>query len=175
MARDSGSPDPARRCVADRRLIHNLGPSSECDHLGEGCQLCPVRFGDRFPLGIAILGSVGAAIYRTRLAEEIPQRVSSAHAEAATDTLGAALEVASGLPGRVGGDLAAAARAAFTSGMRVTAVIAAVISVGVAALIFAIMRPGGRGREARGGAVEASPAAGGSGLEPGIRSEGVER
>jgi DHA2 family multidrug resistance protein-like MFS transporter len=126
-------------------------------------------------LGIAILGSVGAAIYRTRLAEEIPQRVSSAHAEAATDTLGAALEVASGLPGRVGGELAAAARAAFTSGMRVTAVIAAVISVGVAALIFAIMRPGGRGREARGGAVEASPAAGGSGLEPGIRSEGVER
>ncbi|MGH2642265.1 MAG: MFS transporter, partial [Actinomycetota bacterium] len=93
-------------------------------------------------LGIAILGSVGAAIYRTRLAEEIPRAVSSDQADAATDTLGAALEVAGGLPARVGGELADAARAAFTSGMRVTALIATAISVGVAALIFAVMRPG---------------------------------
>ncbi len=68
--------------------------------------------------------------------------MSSDQADAATDTLGAALEVAGGLPARVGGELADAARAAFTSGMRVTAVIAASISVAVAALIFAFMRPG---------------------------------
>jgi DHA2 family multidrug resistance protein-like MFS transporter len=92
-------------------------------------------------LGIAILGSVGAAIYRTRLDEGIPQAVSSDQAEAATDTLGAALEVAGGLPIRVGGELADAAQAAFVAGMRVTAVIAAAISVVVAALVFALLRP----------------------------------
>ncbi|MFE9170067.1 MFS transporter [Streptomyces kebangsaanensis] len=60
-------------------------------------------------LGMAVLGSIGTAVYR----HEIP---SSAPA-AAHETLGGALAVAGQLPGRAGDALAAAAREAFTSGM----------------------------------------------------------
>ena len=100
--------------------------------------------------GAELGGALGIAILGQRRCRDLsdPARrgdpsgaVSSDQADAATETLGAALEVAGGLPARVGGELADAARAAFTSGMRATAVIAAAISVGVAVLIVAFMRP----------------------------------
>ncbi|MEU1401104.1 MFS transporter [Streptomyces sp. NPDC005728] len=60
-------------------------------------------------LGMAVLGSIGTAIYR----HEMP---ASAPAEA-HETLGGALAVAGRVPGRTGDALATAAREAFTSGM----------------------------------------------------------
>ncbi|MCZ0986766.1 MFS transporter [Streptomyces diastatochromogenes] len=60
-------------------------------------------------LGMAVLGSIGTAIYR----HEMP---SAAPAEA-HETLGGALAVAGQLPGRTGDALATAAREAFTTGM----------------------------------------------------------
>ncbi|MFF7357871.1 MULTISPECIES: MFS transporter [Streptomyces] len=60
-------------------------------------------------LGMAVLGSIGTAVYR----HEMP---SSAPAEA-HETLGGALAVAGRLPGRTGDALATAAREAFTTGM----------------------------------------------------------
>ncbi|MFE1886354.1 MFS transporter [Streptomyces diastatochromogenes] len=60
-------------------------------------------------LGMAVLGSIGTALYR----HEMP---SAAPAEA-HETLGGALAVAGQLPGRTGDALATAAREAFTTGM----------------------------------------------------------
>ncbi|MFI1365113.1 MFS transporter [Streptomyces griseochromogenes] len=60
-------------------------------------------------LGMAVLGSIGTAVYR----HEMP---ASAPAEA-RETLGGALAVAGHLPGRASGALATTAREAFTTGM----------------------------------------------------------
>lgn len=91
-------------------------------------------------LGIAILGSIGTAVYRSQLTDLLPVEVPSEAAETARDTLGGALAVAAQLPGRVGEGLMNAARVAFTQGLRLTAAIAAVISAIVAVLVVALIR-----------------------------------
>jgi DHA2 family multidrug resistance protein-like MFS transporter len=63
-------------------------------------------------LGIALLGSVGAAIYRHEMAGTAP---------AARDTLGGATAMAAHLPGQAGAGLLDAARVAFTHGFNVAA------------------------------------------------------
>ncbi|MFC3575408.1 MFS transporter [Streptomyces yaanensis] len=83
-------------------------------------------------LGMAVLGSIGTAIYR----HEIP---SSAPA-VAHETLGGALAVAGQLPGRAGDALATAAREAFTSGMRGAAIAGAVLLAGAAIAAAATLR-----------------------------------
>ncbi|GAA4950721.1 hypothetical protein ADK41_36540 [Streptomyces caelestis] len=58
----------------------------------------------------------------------------------AQETLGGALAVAAGLPGRAGDALATAAREAFTGGMRGAAIAAAVLLLGAAGLAAAGLR-----------------------------------
>jgi len=70
-------------------------------------------------LGIALLGSIGAAVYTHRMAPALPAGLPDAAREAAGQTLGGALAVAGQLPARSGDALIDAARAAFTSGMAV--------------------------------------------------------
>jgi DHA2 family multidrug resistance protein-like MFS transporter len=60
-------------------------------------------------------------------------------AEAARDTLGGALVVATQLPD-FGAALLATARAAFTSGLRVTAIASAFIVAGIAVLVLVALR-----------------------------------
>ena len=91
-------------------------------------------------VGIAILGSIGAAIYRGVLADGLPADVPPAAADAARDTLGAALQVGTELPGPVGNAVVEAARDAFVQGMRVTTAIATVIAVAVSVLAFTLLR-----------------------------------
>lgn len=45
-------------------------------------------------VGIAMLGSIGTAVYRSRVGTAIPENISPAFAEAARGTLGGALAVA---------------------------------------------------------------------------------
>ncbi|MFI9614133.1 MFS transporter [Streptomyces sp. NPDC052023] len=78
-------------------------------------------------LGMAVLGSIGAAIYR----HEIP----ASSPDAARETLGGALAVADQVPG-----LAAAARAAFTSGMQGAAIAGAMVLAGAAVLAGVSLR-----------------------------------
>ncbi|MEV2217232.1 MFS transporter [Streptomyces sp. NPDC050997] len=78
-------------------------------------------------LGMAVLGSIGTAVYR----HEIP---ASAPAEA-HETLGGALAVADRVPG-----LAAVAREAFTSGMQGAAIAGALVLAGAAALTTVTLR-----------------------------------
>ncbi|MCF0079293.1 MFS transporter [Streptomyces lomondensis] len=83
-------------------------------------------------LGMAVLGSIGTAVYR----QEIP---GSAPAPA-HETLGGALAVAEQLPGRAGDVLATAAREAFTSGMHAAAIAGAALLLGAAALAAIMLR-----------------------------------
>jgi MFS transporter, DHA2 family, multidrug resistance protein len=91
-------------------------------------------------LGIAIMGSVGVAIYRGRLADQLPPDVPAEAAEAARDTLGSAVEVAARLPDQLGPAVLDAAREAFVAGMQLTSVIAAAIGVGLAVLALVVLR-----------------------------------
>jgi MFS transporter, DHA2 family, multidrug resistance protein len=87
-------------------------------------------------LGIAVLGSIGTAIYRYRMSDTIPPVVGAADAETASSTLGGALVVAETLPAPVGTLLVEASRAAFTDSLVVMAVISAVLSVALATLVI---------------------------------------
>jgi DHA2 family multidrug resistance protein-like MFS transporter len=96
-------------------------------------------------LGIAILGSIGTAIYRSEMAEALPAGIPAGAAETARDTLGGAVAIAGQLPDRLGEALTDAAHAAFTTGLRLTAALSALIAVVVAVLAATMLR-GIRGR-----------------------------
>ncbi|CAL9428105.1 MFS transporter [Streptomyces sp. enrichment culture] len=100
-------------------------------------------------LSMAVLGSIGAAVYRHDIPSTAP--------EPARETLGGALAVAAELPGRAGDALATAAREAFTGGMQAAAVAGAVLLTGSAGLAVVRLR-GIRVREEP--AAEAEKAAG---------------
>jgi DHA2 family multidrug resistance protein-like MFS transporter len=91
-------------------------------------------------LGIAILGSIGVAVYRGELADALPAGVSSEAAAIARDTLGGAVGVAAQLPDAVGTALLDAAREAFVLGLQLTAALSAVIAVGVAVMATVLLR-----------------------------------
>jgi DHA2 family multidrug resistance protein-like MFS transporter len=92
-------------------------------------------------LGLAILGSVGVAVYRSELAGTVPTSVPPDAVSAARDTLGGAVEVAGQLPPPVGAQLADAAHGAFVDGMHTVGAIAAAVAVAVAVLAWRALRP----------------------------------
>src|ERR671914_2373588 len=77
-------------------------------------------------LGIAILGSIGTAVYRTEVADRLPAGVPEAAADAARDTLGGAFEIAESLPAELGSALVAAAEIAFVDALHFVAVVSVV-------------------------------------------------
>ncbi len=91
-------------------------------------------------LGIALLGSIGVAIYRGAVGAELPPGVPAAAAETARDTLGGAVAVAAELPAELGAAVLSVAREAFVAGMHLTAGIAAVVAVGLALLAVVSLR-----------------------------------
>ena len=80
-------------------------------------------------LGIAILGSVGTAVYRAQVADSLPAGMPSEAADAARDTLGGALAIAETLPAELGGALVAAAQAAFVDALHLVAAVAVIGAV----------------------------------------------
>ena len=96
-------------------------------------------------LSIAILGTLGTAVYRSRVADEIPASVPADAAETARDTLGGAVAVSGELGEELGGQVLEVARAAFTQGFQVvafvSAAIAALAAVGVAVLLRNVRSP----------------------------------
>jgi DHA2 family multidrug resistance protein-like MFS transporter len=89
-------------------------------------------------LGIAILGSIVTAVYRTAMASATPVGVPSGAADAARDTLGGAAAIAASLPARTGAALLAAAREAFTDAVVLTATVSAALVV-IAAIMTAVV------------------------------------
>jgi DHA2 family multidrug resistance protein-like MFS transporter len=90
-------------------------------------------------LGIAILGSVGLAIYRSQLADRLPAAVPAEVVEAARDTLGSATAAAAQLPGDLGAAVLTAAREAFVVGIQLSSAIAAGIGLALAVLTLAVL------------------------------------
>jgi DHA2 family multidrug resistance protein-like MFS transporter len=87
-------------------------------------------------LGIALLGSLGTAVYRADMEDAVPSGVAPAVADAARDTLGGAQSVAAQLPAGV----LDTAQSAFASGMGTVAAVAAVAMVGMAAVTALVLR-----------------------------------
>jgi DHA2 family multidrug resistance protein-like MFS transporter len=91
-------------------------------------------------LGIAILGSLGTAVYRSELANRLPAGVPSEAGQMARDTLGAAVIVAEQLPEQIGQALLAIARDAFVQGLHLAAGISAAIAIGAAVMAVTLLR-----------------------------------
>ena len=91
-------------------------------------------------LGIAVLGSIGIALYRRGMVDGVPAGVAPEAAAAARDTLGGAVGVAARLPGDLGAALLDAARASFTQGLHAAAAVSVAVAVGLAILVAALLR-----------------------------------
>lgn len=87
-------------------------------------------------LGIAILGTIGGALYRSRMAE-----AGLSGAGGALDTLGGALATAEGLSPQDASSLIAHARAAFVSGMQEAMLVAAFVVAVSAVLVHVRLGP----------------------------------
>lgn len=91
-------------------------------------------------LGLAILGSIGVAIYRRALADGLPAEIPGETAAIARDTLGGAVAAAGQLPADTGAATLAVARDAFVRGMHLTSAIAAVMALALAILTATLLR-----------------------------------
>jgi len=83
-------------------------------------------------LGIAILGSIGTAVYRARMAAAMPNGVPSDVREIARGTLGGATAVAERLPGQLGAALLGTARDAFAQAFVMTSIVNALLMLATA-------------------------------------------
>lgn len=91
-------------------------------------------------LGIAILGSIGAAVYRGQMADTIPAGVPPETASAAQGTIGGAVGAAEPLPEPLRVELLDAASDAFTQALQLTSVISAALALGVAIVAVLVLR-----------------------------------
>ncbi|MFE3249617.1 MFS transporter [Streptomyces sp. NPDC059209] len=100
-------------------------------------------------LGMAVLGSVGAAVYSREMADALPADVTAVlpggEADVVRETLGGAAAAAARLPAEAGDSVLAAARDAFSHGMGLASVGAAVVMV-AAALFSSVVLRGTAGR-----------------------------
>ncbi|WP_316571362.1 MFS transporter [Neobacillus sp. YIM B06451] len=106
--------------------------------LAGGMSQTSAEFG--FALGLAVLGSVGTAVYRNQIADYIPVDTPPMAAGAARDTLVGATEAAQKLSDPLGTELLAIAREAFTSGMNTVAAVSAIMLIGVAIFTVSQLR-----------------------------------
>jgi DHA2 family multidrug resistance protein-like MFS transporter len=88
-------------------------------------------------VGVAVLGSVLAAVYTARLT--LPAGLEAGERSAA-DTLGGAVDVAGGLPADTAAELAGNAREAFAAGVDLTAGIGALIMLTAAVVVATVWR-----------------------------------
>jgi MFS transporter, DHA2 family, multidrug resistance protein len=86
-------------------------------------------------LGVALIGSIGVAAYRNEI--ELPADLPSAVVTAARESMDGAVSSVQGLPADVSAAVLEPARAAFTSGLNLGAVIAAAIAA-VGAVLAAV-------------------------------------
>jgi DHA2 family multidrug resistance protein-like MFS transporter len=93
-----------------------------------------------FALGIAILGSVAAALYRNHVASAVPAALPGASAAGARGTLAGAIAAARYLPHPAAAALLDSARGAYTSGLHGVAVISAVLLAVTAPGVLLLLR-----------------------------------
>ncbi|MGI5341798.1 hypothetical protein ACQEVS_32515 [Streptomyces sp. CA-181903] len=114
-----------------------------------GLSQTATEFGGAF--GIAVLGSIGTAVYRHDMARDLPDGLPPGAATAARDTLGGAVDTARHLPTETGADLLATARDAFAHGLRVASWTTAGLLLTMAVVSLLLLRHTVRGGDADGG------------------------
>lgn len=97
-------------------------------------------------LGIAILGTIGTAIYRGRVTGHLPAGMSPAALEASRNTLGGAVATAGTMTGQPAAELLHTTREAFTHVLYLNAAFCALVSLGTAILFWSLMRKRAVGR-----------------------------
>ena len=91
-------------------------------------------------VGIAVLGSLGTAIYRSRVAESLPDVVPAEVVDAARDTLGGALAIAETLPAAIRDAVVAVAQTAFIDALHLVAAVSALLALLTAVISAAALR-----------------------------------
>lgn len=91
-------------------------------------------------LGIAILGSIGLALYRGQIASSVPANMPADAIKAAQETLGGALLTAEKLSGDLGAALANISRESFSHSLQVMSVIGFVVVIGLGVLAIVALR-----------------------------------
>jgi MFS transporter, DHA2 family, multidrug resistance protein len=91
-------------------------------------------------LGIAILGSLGAAVYRSHMRDAIPASVAPEAADAARSTLAGAAAVAEHLPGTLGAEVLGAGRLAFTQSFDLASIVTGGVVLLTAAFVAIVLR-----------------------------------
>jgi DHA2 family multidrug resistance protein-like MFS transporter len=91
-------------------------------------------------LGIALLGSIGVAVYRGAVSDGLPAGLAPHDAAAAADTLAGAYDAAAGLPATAGGALVEVATDAFATGMQVAAWTGAALAIAAALAARILLR-----------------------------------
>ena len=91
-------------------------------------------------LGIAVIGSIGTAVYRSSMGHFAPDGLSSMATEVARGTLGGAVDVSARLPVRAGIALVNAARDAFSRSMNAAALVSALVVLGGFVVVRVMMR-----------------------------------
>lgn len=105
-------------------------------------------------LGVAVLGSLGTAVYRGRIEGSLPGGVPADAVRHTEDTLAGATAAARDLPAAVGDRLLEAGREAFTAGLNIAALVGAAL---VAALAVVSARALGHVRPTGAATPEAEP------------------
>ena len=90
-------------------------------------------------LGIAILGSIGTAVYRAQVADRLPADIPAEVADAALDTLGGALAIAETLPAALRDALVSVAQIAFVDALHLVAAVAAAVAAATAVVSAAAL------------------------------------
>lgn len=117
-------------------LVVNSAPAKRAGLASAMSETAPELGG---ALGIAILGSIGTAVYRSQVDDGPPDGIPGDLAEAAQDTVGGAVSVADRLPPGDSTQLLTVAREAFTDGLHLMAVISIVILLVTAALVGVLL------------------------------------
>ena len=91
-------------------------------------------------LGIAVMGSIVTAIYRTEVASTLPAGMPAEAADVARRTIGGAVSVAGELPGPLGAEVLGSARDAFAQAFGTTSAISAALALAVALLAATALR-----------------------------------
>ena len=94
-------------------------------------------------LGIALLGSIGTAVYRRAMTGAVPSSVAPDSAEAARATLGGAVATADSLPPALAATLLDPARDAFVQGLQLGVLVCGVLVLATAVLAWRQLRGGG--------------------------------
>ncbi|MFY7067054.1 MFS transporter [Nocardiopsis changdeensis] len=91
-------------------------------------------------MGIATFGSLGAAIYASRVGGLLPEGLSAEEAESAQGSFAGLIGVVEGLSGPLADQVLAAGREAFMSGMNAVMLVSALLMLGTAGMVVVLLR-----------------------------------